>query len=86
MAEKPSIPQVVARFAAYYGQHPTWGSLHIVLDDGNVRTGDVEFCIQWAEDNGDSEGAELGRILLSMSSTQRRKLPVAVHRLQLTPR
>jgi hypothetical protein len=79
---KPTIPEVFDRFAAYYRKNPVWGSLHIVLDDGNVRDEDVQFCIDRAESNGDSEGAELGRILLRMSKTQRKKLPDMVWQAQ----
>nr|WP_250808197.1 hypothetical protein [Neorhizobium tomejilense] len=78
--QKPSIPQVVARFAAYYELpgNGAWGSLHIVLDDGNVSNGNVEFCIEAAADSGDEEGRQLAEILLAMSRTQRAKLPQAV--------
>lgn len=71
---KPTIPQVKDRFLAYLTKHPTWGSLHIVLDDGNIENCHVTWCIKYAQERGDTEGAELGKILLSMSETQRRKL------------
>ena len=76
MTDKLCIPDVVARFRAYHArpENITWGSLHIVLDDGNVDTGSVEFCVSWAEEKGDGEGAELARILLRMSRTQRLRL------------
>lgn len=47
-------------------------------DDGNVSDGDCRFCIESATEKGDTEGAELAAILLSMSRTQRLKLPGAV--------
>lgn len=71
--DRPHItPELVERFAAYYEatQHG-WGALHIVLSDGNVRDRDVDFCIEFAEERGDVEGAALGRILFGMSRTQR---------------
>jgi hypothetical protein len=71
---KPSIPDVIERFRAYNRQHGAWGSLHVVLDDGNVEDCHVEFCIAHAEQSGDTEGAELGRVLLQMSKTQRAKI------------
>lgn len=77
---KPTIPQVVERFAKYY-QKPgngAWGSLHNVLDDGNVKNIDVEWAIVRAWDGNDEEGAMLARILLSMSKTQRLRLPKKV--------
>lgn len=74
MSSKPTIPEVLERFAAYYELHPAWGVLHIVLDDGNVRTGGVEFCIDWARRAGDAEGEFLARLLLRMSKSQRGRL------------
>jgi hypothetical protein len=71
---KPTIPEVIDRFRAYHDANITWGSLHIVLDDGNVRDDDVTFCIEWAREHDDAEGESLGRILLQMSKTQRKKL------------
>jgi len=50
------------------------GSLHIVLDDGNISDDDVTFCINYAKKKGDTKGVELAEILLRMSKTQRRKL------------
>lgn len=75
---KPTIPEVLPDFLAYYRQHPAWGALHIVLDDGNVLDRDVEFCIKYAAENGDAEGERLARILLKMSVTQRAKLDAKV--------
>jgi len=76
VTDKPKIPDVIERFRAYY-QKPgngAWGSLHIVLDDGNTQDDNVRFCIQAAEERGDTEGAELARLLLRMSRTQRGKI------------
>lgn len=71
---KPTIPEVVDRFRAYYKDNPAWGSLHIVLDDGNVRDSDVEFCRLLAQKRDDVEGESLAEILAQMSKTQRIKL------------
>ncbi len=73
-----TIPQVVERFANYYRNNCVWGSLHIVLADNNTRDTFVEYCIELAKERGDVEGEELGKILLSMSRTQRAKLPSKV--------
>jgi hypothetical protein len=80
VTDKPSIPDVVAAFAAYYEEHPVWGSLHCVLDDGNTENAHVEGCIAYAVERGDAEGERLGRILRRMSGTQRGKLHTAVYR------
>lgn len=76
--KKPSIREFVDRFNAYYKLNPTWGSLHIVLDDGNVRDDDVRFCRTYAIEHSDPEGSELANILLSMSKTQRRKIAATI--------
>jgi hypothetical protein len=77
MSEEPkrlTIPDVIERFRAYHDVHLAWGSLHVVLDDGNVRDDDVQFCLDYARDQGDDEGEALARILSTMSKTQRRKI------------
>jgi hypothetical protein len=68
-------PELLQKFFDYYEENPAWGSLHIVLADGNVSNVDVEFCIDYAKKNNDPEGEELGKLLLNMSKTQRLKLP-----------
>ena len=71
---KPTIPEVIDDFRAYKAIHLAWGSLHIVLDDNNVTEPDVQFCVDLAIETGDVEGERLARLLLQMSTTQRRKL------------
>ena len=79
---KPTIPDVIARFATYRKDNPMWGSLHIVLEDGNVRDSDVEFCRHYATEQGDVEGADLAQILLTMSKTQRLRIDEKVDEYQ----
>jgi len=70
--DRPSITsEVVVRFAAYREQHPAWGSLHVVLDDGNAETKFVQECADDADARGDVEGAALARILLTLTESQR---------------
>ncbi len=71
---KITIPEVRERFQAYHAIHPVWGSLHVVLDDENLSDDIIEACIESAQAEQDTEGATLGRILLQMSWTQRKKL------------
>lgn len=66
---KPLSQEDKARFAAYKGT-----SLHLVLNNNNVKDGHVEHCIQTAARHGDQEGYELGLILRGMSKSQRLKL------------
>lgn len=75
---KPSISDVREAFRAYREENLVWGSLHIVLDDGNVSDADVRFCVDCARQRGDVEGERLALILLQMSRTQRLKLPYSL--------
>jgi hypothetical protein len=75
-----AIPDVIDQFRSYVEKpgNGEWGSLHIVLADGNVDDIDVQFCIDHAREIGDSDGERLAVILLGMTKTQRRKLPYAI--------
>lgn len=79
---KPTIPEVIARFVTYNEHNPAWGSLHVVLDDHNVEDSSVRFCLGWANEHGDWEGAALAHILLQMSKTQRLKISNEVRKLR----
>ena len=73
---KPTVPPV-AEWVREYRQKPgnaLGGSLHIIVDDGNLADNDVEFCRGWARECGDVEGERLAEALLRMSVTQRRKI------------
>lgn len=48
----PDVRALVPEFLAYYQDNPSWGALHVVLDDGNWD------CAQWCLDNA---RAELGK-------------------------
>lgn len=76
---KPTLPEVLPLVRALYATRHgvAGGCLHIVLDDCNVYDDIVEDCIQWAEDHECAECEALGRLLLRMSKTQRRKLAKA---------
>lgn len=71
-----SIPDVIEAFRAYRALpgNGAWGTLHIVLDDGNVSDDYVKFCIDTAGRRGDAEGERLARVLLLLSKTQRAKM------------
>jgi hypothetical protein len=74
--QKPTVPEVLPMMYAYRDTagNGVGGSLHIVLDDGNVEDGHVRWCIERAQECGDEEGVKLGETLLSMTKTQRKKL------------
>jgi hypothetical protein len=73
---KPTVPEVLPLVRAYYAKpgNAVGGNLHIVLDEGNVETGHVEWCLARAREEGDADGAALAELLLRMSKTQRSKL------------
>lgn len=71
---KPMVPEVMPFVRALYDIHCAGGSLHIVLDDQNVKDCDVEFCEQWARDHNDQYGEMLAKVLRMMSRTQRLRL------------
>jgi hypothetical protein len=75
---KPTIPEVAPVIAAYVKKpgNDMGGSLHIVLDDGNIESHHVEFCRNYARDQGDEDGEKLAELLLQMSASQRRRLCV----------
>jgi hypothetical protein len=73
---KPTVPEVLPLVEAYYALpgNSVGGSLHVVLDDGNVEDDHVRSCLEYARERGDKEGVELAEVLLRMSRTQRNKL------------
>lgn len=72
---KPVSGDDLARFATYLSKHPAWGSLHIVLSDNNIKDSHVQWCIDHARETGDAEGEYLGKVLLTLSKSQRYNLP-----------
>jgi hypothetical protein len=63
-------------------KNPVWGSLHVVLDDGNLGDSSIRACIECATERNDPVAIELGEILLRMSKTQRGKLDRMVNNLK----
>ena len=76
---KPTVPEVLSIVKAYYSKpnNGVGGSLHIVLEDGNIETHHIEFCKENARKNNDLDGVALAELLLKMSYTQRKKLYMA---------
>ena len=71
---KPTVPEVMPLVREYYEDNYAGGSLHIVLDDGNIRDSDLEFCLKEAELAGDERAIKIAKLMLQMSKTQRKKL------------
>lgn len=69
-----TIPDVIDKFRVYHDRHAGWGSLHIVLADGNIEDSCIDYCIGYASDANDTDGELLAHILRNMSKTQRSKI------------
>ncbi|ACL58840.1 hypothetical protein Mnod_3948 [Methylobacterium nodulans ORS 2060] len=69
--DRPTIPDVLDRFRSYHAREPSWGALHVVLDDINLTDAHVRQGQDFARERGDEEGYALGEILLKMTITQR---------------
>lgn len=50
------------------------GSLHIVLDDGNIGVGSIEFCQRYATEHDDQAGYWLATLLLALTDEEREEL------------
>jgi hypothetical protein len=73
---KPTVPEVQPLVEAYRALpgNIVGGSLHVVLDDGNVDDKSIGYCLNAAREDGDEDGAAIAQVLLRMSKTQRRKV------------
>lgn len=82
MTEKLTVPEVLLLVRRLYDgedectRHSgiVGGHLHIVLDDGNVKTSHVDWCIEEAEKDNCVTCLSLARKLRTMSLTQRGKI------------
>ena len=69
-----TVDMLVIKVKEYYKNHIAGGSLHIVLDDGNLETSSVLFCIEWAKNKNDKEGEDLAKLLLATTEEERQAL------------
>jgi len=58
----------------YYIDEPCGGSLHIVLDDGNIDKDSVRWCAGYACGANDDIGSDLANLMLHMNYNQRKKI------------
>lgn len=75
-AGRLTLPEVRPYLEKYRDapERPAGGSLHNVIEDGNIDRADIEYCLELARTNGDADGVELAGMLLMLSKTQRKKL------------
>lgn len=74
MIAKITVPEVMPLVMAYDEANPGGGALHIVLHDGNLKQGHVEWCFNEAIKAKDDAGIELAATMLCLSLTQRKKI------------
>ena len=60
--------------ADLYDREPCGGSLHIVLDDGNLDDVDIAYCYGCAKEEEDELAVEICECLLSWSEEMRQQL------------
>ena len=60
-----------ALFECYESLNLEYGSLHIVLSDGNINDDDIEFCYKYAVEKGDIVGAYLASQLIRVPYEER---------------
>lgn len=74
VVELPGLAARVDRLVEDFYRMPgngAGGSLHIVLDDGNVDEDSVRFCLTYARDRDDAVGVALANVLLSLTDDDR---------------
>lgn len=76
LSKKPTVPEVLPLARAIYARKggAVGCCLHIVLDDGNVEDGSVQYCLEQATEAKHEDCKELAEKLLQMSKTQRKKI------------
>jgi hypothetical protein len=68
------IEDAIRRIKPYYESNPGGGTLHVVLDDGNMEAGNILDCWQYAKDEGDKAALDLIAVLIDMSVDERYEL------------
>lgn len=79
---KPTIPEVLPLVNQLYLEEDpctkdagcVGGHLHIVLDDGNIEDGCVQFCLDQAIEDNCPTCRTIAEQLMQMSKTQRKKI------------
>jgi hypothetical protein len=70
--ERPGHAEFVTLARLYYQEHPTWGCLHIVMDDGNYELEHVIWCEGYASGADDRPAMKLAGYLRSLRTVQDR--------------
>ena len=65
------IRDLVKEYKSFF---PTGGNCHIVLDDGNIETNNIRFCMNECEDKNDVAGYFIMSKMYDMTLNQRNRL------------
>lgn len=73
---KPTFPEVEPLVRAYYVKpgNSVGGTLHIVLDDCNIKDSDIRYCLKECSRVDDGDGERIAELMLRMSRRQRLRL------------
>lgn len=58
----------------FYKTNGAGGCLHIVLDDGNLYQGNIQFCYGWACGINDENAKNIASLMTLMNMKQRQKI------------
>jgi len=72
--DKAWFEPFIALCKEYYIENGTGGSLHIVLDDGNLAKHHIDWCAGYACGSKDWAGDDIANLMIWMTSKQRRKV------------
>jgi hypothetical protein len=73
------VEKAIKMSRAYWGNVAGGGSLHIVLEDGNLETDHVLWCKNYAKEQGDPEGVKLAEFLLTLTEDERDEVYQAIY-------
>lgn len=66
--------KLLADIRSYYHYNAAGGSLHIVLDDGNIEDSSVRWCYEFAKKEKDLPAVRIAKQLLTLSVAERQEL------------
>ena len=66
--------EFIGLVSSYYAVNPCGGNLHIVLDDGNLRNSDLQWCAGYACGQADELGNDIANLMLTMTMKQRKRV------------
>jgi hypothetical protein len=70
--DKKWFDEFISIVAEYYKSNPTGGSLHIVLDDGNLESSSIQWCAGYAYGLKDDVGNDIANLMRHMNIRQRK--------------